>query len=464
MKTVANSANSRPGSGPVDGVGQPQEFDDGRSFDPVAVQKSTQLWIEQRMKSRESQFTESAPVKIFCGSWNVNGKYLKEGALSDWLCPANTEYSDSNGCPTSDLYFIGFQEAVDLTAVNVAMDTETRKRTGQWQEAISECLSSKGGRYKLLATKYLVGLILYAYVKESLVGFVRDVRTSSAAVGIGGFLGNKGGVSIRLTLFDSAICAICSHLAAHRENVAGRNADFQNIIEKSIFSVQDSATDAVDSASAQGSAGMTSPDRKVDPMRRSLRYKTGLSETEDVNILDHDIVMWLGDLNYRIDESIPLEDVFQRIQSGDYQSLRDTDQLNIERARGNVFQEFNEGVLNFAPTYKYQPGTDEYDRRPEKKIRCPAWCDRVLWRVGKERSETVTQLTYQRAELRPSDHKPISSLFGCSLRKVISDRERAVFEELLRELDKWENDSIPRIEVSNLKINLGLMHYAVFCV
>ena len=32
-------------------------------------------------------------------------------------------------------------------------------------------------------------------------------------------------------------------------------------------------------------------------------------------------------------------------------------------------------------TYKYQQNTSILERRPEKKLRAPAWCDRVLWRT-----------------------------------------------------------------------------------
>ena len=39
-------------------------------------------------------------------------------------------------------------------------------------------------------------------------------------------MGNKGGAAIRMKILDSTVCFVCSHLAAHRENVAGRNADF----------------------------------------------------------------------------------------------------------------------------------------------------------------------------------------------------------------------------------------------
>ena len=46
------------------------------------------------------------------------------------------------------------------------------------------------------------------------------------ATGLLGMMGNKGGAAIRFKLLDSSVCFVCSHLAAHRENVAGRNADF----------------------------------------------------------------------------------------------------------------------------------------------------------------------------------------------------------------------------------------------
>ena len=39
-------------------------------------------------------------------------------------------------------------------------------------------------------------------------------------------MGNKGGAAIRFKWMDSTICFVCSHLAAHSENVVGRNADF----------------------------------------------------------------------------------------------------------------------------------------------------------------------------------------------------------------------------------------------
>jgi hypothetical protein len=43
---------------------------------------------------------------------------------------------------------------------------------------------------------------------------------------------------------------------------------------------------------------------------------------------------------------------------------------------------YQEGVVSFPPTYKYQQGTNQYERRVDKKVRFPAWCDRIQHFVG----------------------------------------------------------------------------------
>ena len=49
------------------------------------------------------------------------------------------------------------------------------------------------------------------------------------------------------------------------------------------------------------------------------------------------------------------------------------------------FRGFTEGRLTFAPTYKFDPFSDDYDT--SEKMRIPAWTDRVLWRRRKPRSK-----------------------------------------------------------------------------
>jgi hypothetical protein len=88
-------------------------------------------------------------------------------------------------------------------------------------------------------------------------------------------------------------------------------------------------------------------------------------------------------MNYRL--TLPLEDILQHIKARAWPVLRNADQLARQRSQGAVFFGFEEGVIDFAPTYRYERGTRErYASQKQKathvKINVPSWCDRVLWR------------------------------------------------------------------------------------
>ena len=387
---------------------------------------------------REAEFTESRSLRIFCGTWNVNAK-KQEGGLNDWLLPKEHGLAD--------VYAIGFQEMVDLNAMNVAIDSsKSQQRSQFWQGCIVECLQSTGSGFALVAEKHLVGLLLVVYVRESLLGYVKDVRVASTGVGLMGMMGNKGGVSVRMSLYDTAVCFVCAHLAAHRENVAGRNADFKNIMERTLLTTADAS--AVETATTADAVTVVRP-----------RYGAARYLDVDVTIPDHDLILWVGDLNYRIVEGIPTEDVFNKIDVNDLASLRDLDQLNLERVKGAVFEGFEEGILNFAPTYKFQPGTDLYERRAEKKLRAPAWCDRVLWRTV--RPGSVRLLNYRCSTLRPSDHKPVSALLDTDLRVVVASKELDVYTSLKNTLEFWRNAETPVAEVTGYPVDMVNVKYNV---
>ena len=67
--------------------------------------------------------------------------------------------------------------------------------------------------------------------------------------------------------------------------------------------------------------------------------------------------------------------------------------------------DFKEGIIEFAPTYKYVNKTDDFDTRK----RNPAWWDRVLY---KWRNENLTQASYDsNNNIKISDHRPVFSQF-----------------------------------------------------
>lgn len=284
--------------------------------------------------------------------------------------------------------------------------------------------------------KYLVGLLVCVFVKAPHKPRVKHVHTDSVGVGVMGVMGNKGGVSIRLQFYDSTLCFVCTHLAAHRENVAGRNADFANVFNKTSFEIGDEAV------------------KEVIKLGSLNQWATG---TNSVGVSDHDLVFWFGDLNYRVDESIPTERVMELSEKNLLEELIEHDQLNVERAQGRVFQDFEEGPLNFQPTYKYQPGTDLYEKRPDKKLRAPAWCDRILW-LAQEPGH-VAQLNYTRSELNCSDHKPVMSTFLVTIKDVILSRREEVYNEVMKLLNEFENQSLPMVSLDRIKLDFGEVRY-----
>ena len=52
-------------------------------------------------------------------------------------------------------------------------------------------------------------------------------------------------------------------------------------------------------------------------------------------------------------------------------SLLVYDQLLQEMRRGNVFVGFIESAINFKPSYKYDPGTDDWDSRSDLSLLPP---------------------------------------------------------------------------------------------
>ena len=186
---------------------------------------------------------------------------------------------------------------------------------------------------------------------------------------------------------------------------------------------------------------------------------SGAGESMPIGIEPHESVFWLGDLNYRIDEDIPVQEVFEMVNKGEVARLQSHDQLNRERGNGRVFQGFREGPLLFAPTYKYQVGTSVYEQRPEKKLRAPAWCDRVLWKA-RDFSRVELRRYSVCSDLVISDHKPVSALFACQMRRVHDAKRRTVLESVTALLDKRENESLPKVQLSASTVSFGTLRYS----
>ncbi len=159
-------------------------------------------------------------------------------------------------------------------------------------------------------------------------------------------------------------------------------------------------------------------------------------------------------MNYRL--TISDYEARNAIAEGDIKHLRENDQLVVEKNACRVFDDYEEGEITFLPSYKFDAGTNIYDTSEKK--RTPSYTDRVLW---KERENKVVKQKYYAMHdtYMISDHKPIVSGFEFPVKVILQDKYMLVYRELLKTLDKLENDMLPEIKLSNQLIDFEKVKY-----
>uniref|UniRef100_A0A494G8M4 Inositol polyphosphate-related phosphatase domain-containing protein n=3 Tax=Solanum lycopersicum TaxID=4081 RepID=A0A494G8M4_SOLLC len=235
--------------------------------------------------------------------------------------------------------------------------------------------------YVRIVSKQMVGVFLSVWVRRGLRKHIQNLNVSTVGVGVMGYIGNKGSVSVSMSIYQTFFCFVCTHLTSGEKetDVVKRNTDVHEIHRRTHFNAF------------------------------SL---IGLPKS----IHDHERIIWLGDLNYRI--NLPYNRTRELIAKKDWCKLIEYDQLSKEFKKGRAFDGWSEGTLNFPPTYKYEVNSEKYcGEDPKAGRRNPAWCDRIL-SFGKG----IRLLRYGRSELKFSDHRPVSATYMVEV-EVFSPRK-----------------------------------------
>ena len=255
-------------------------------------------------------------------------------------------------------------------------------------------------------------------------------------LGKGGVVGNKGGLAVELHVDGTRLLVVASHLAAHDQGVHKRHKQSVAILHELM---------------SRGKLGLA-------------REHGGFESKMDVTS-EFDHILWLGDLNYRIDLGLakvpralddlgatpppPLADVLaaeaeavawapehayyvdkERLVSSaakvkalvhdkDWAALEAADQLRHAQRCGHAFVAFRESPLAFAPTFKVRrtiatPLSDSYISPKEpSKMRVPSYCDRILHRSMPHLPMHLQLVrTWPVFGVSTSDHKPVCALLN----------------------------------------------------
>lgn len=222
-------------------------------------------------------------------------------------------------------------------------------------------------------------------------------------------MGNKGAVAVGFMIGSKSFMFVNSHLAAHQEKVAERNANFNRINNEIKMN------------------GFKEDGKTVESP--TILSRIGAGNVSDSVATDrYDYVFWFGDLNYRVNGTRAM--VERLIENKQTEVLHYNDQLFQEMRKGTVFTGFHESPIDFPPTFKYNIGTNDFD---SVKNRIPSWTDRILFKEnvtntppGKHRDAKgadddgsfsnhphgITTVMYKSLHhYKISDHKPVIGHF-----------------------------------------------------
>jgi hypothetical protein len=252
----------------------------------------------------------------------------------------------------------------------------------------------------------LGGIQFGLFAKKSLLKEIEHVSVADVTCGIGNVFHNKGAIAAFVTLkarnprgeAPGAISRskslkmmfVTAHMAAHVKNSDARDADFWRISSE---------------LEAQSPEGFL-PTRALD------------ANAYDGSFLfdSVDRVFFCGDLNYRVDLPRELAE-FTVLHPGDTIKDKDDTRLNLLRhdqlartiADRRAFPGFAEGKIAFAPTFKFDKESDEYDTSHKQRI--PAWTDRILFKPLGTRVLEYTSVP----EAQHSDHRPVYGTFRVNM-------------------------------------------------
>ncbi|KAL8829894.1 MAG: hypothetical protein Q9170_005979 [Blastenia crenularia] len=334
---------------------------------PVHLYDPINDYITSELQERLHEFSKTETITIWAGTFNLNGKGngVKED-LSSWLHPPVSSHRRD-----PEVIAVGFQEMVELSPQQI-MSTDPGRRQ-IWEEAVRLTINKRAKshsqeEYVLLQSGQLVGAALMVFVKSASLQKIKNVEGSVKKTGMSGMAGNKGAVAIRMDYANTRICFVTAHLAAGFANYDERNRDYRTI-------------------------------------SHGLRFQRNRT------IDDHDSIVWLGDMNYRI--GLSDDKVRRLIRMNDLESL-----------------------------YKYDNGTDDYDT--SEKTRIPAWCDRIL-----RKGSNLRQIDYATAPLKFSDHRPVYATFDCIISIIDENRK----EELSQALYEKRKQSISSSAANRSRTN-----------
>ncbi|KEG10149.1 inositol 5-phosphatase-like protein [Trypanosoma grayi] len=377
------------------------------SNDATQRRRFANALIQERLELEKPESLRRK-IRVHACTWNVDRQQPPEPkkGLYEWLLGKNltnkiaayrAALKKEHNFSTDDVPAFPLSEFPDILVVSlqevemggVVLVKEVTETGVAWAECIVDALNKIGEQrvwYRKLKMVQLVGLVLIVVVRVEHAKYVTGIRASLTRTGaMRGVWGNKGSVGLRATIYGKRFLLIAAHFVPHKHNESTRSFNYRASLCHLRFEGPADADDEIDVLRTFDAAAET-PDMAYSVIERRSTwerlyrpFRRTTSGASERRVLDrHDYVFFLGDLNSRL-HGVKRSDILRLVRRGAYDPLICHDELRQGMVSGDTFDGFQEALITFPPTYKFDRGTDLYDT--SRKKRDPAWCDRILFRV-----------------------------------------------------------------------------------
>lgn len=243
-------------------------------------------------------------VSVFVGTWNMMELEKLQEGIEDFLLPTCMEF---------------------VPDVLVVTSQENELDRKEWEIRIQETV---GPAHVIYHSAQHGTLHMAVCMKRELIWFCSMAEDDNVTVRIFKQFRTKGAVAISFTMFGTSMLFIGSHFKADEGNEKARILDYVTI-------------------------------NKSLKLPRAVVHNP-LQDPHPQVCQRFDCVFWAGDLNFRITKDreavLKMIEAVRHHEHPHFEHLLENEELTQAMARGDIFEDFQEGQIRFPPTYKFDPG------------------------------------------------------------------------------------------------------------
>ncbi|XP_010559288.1 PREDICTED: type I inositol polyphosphate 5-phosphatase 2 isoform X2 [Tarenaya hassleriana] len=233
---------------------------------PQIIGSATKL---KRVWSSNARLGFTLPENLGTGRIPSNARNIKRSRSFETLSFGCWDLKEEDDVPEKEEAAETVSDESDGESSSRSDDQTEEDTYGMSEDQFHECTDGKRRqKYVRIVSKQMVGIYVSVWVRRPMRRHINNLRVSPVGVGLMGYMGNKGSVSISMSVYQSRMCFVCSHLTSGQKDGAEqrRNADAYEII-------------------------------------RRTRFASVLDTDQPRTIHSHDQIFWFGDLNYRLNMS-----------------------------------------------------------------------------------------------------------------------------------------------------------------